>query len=191
MLISQSQRQVLKLVVIAIKTQQHVITDIMAEVSTADLEAAVQVTLKKLDGITELYPSQYELLLCLLENNNIFYTNSTNSGKTLPLIIYPDILKCLNSLGYNFPSEPKVLFVTALNSLKESLVNNAKTLGLRAEAVTSDNLEGLLSSDTSVLFISPEVLKLPTVTRLLIKNRASFALKCVDEAHLGKVHKKH
>ena len=157
----------------------------MAEVAATDLNAAIESVLERIDGIQELYPAQHDLLHCLMRHENIFYTNSTNSGKTLPIIIYPDILKCLNSFGYNFPKDPKVLFVTALNSLKESLVNNAKTLGLHAEAVTSDNLESLLKSDTSILFISPEVLKLPAVTRILIQNRTLFVLKCVDEAHLG------
>ena len=157
----------------------------MTEVTAADLDAAIETVLGRIDGIKELYPAQYDLLCCLMRDENIFYTNSTNSGKTLPIIIFPDILKCLNSSGYNFPKNPKVLFVTALNSLKESLVNNAKTLGLQAEAVTSENLESLIKSDISVLFISPEVLKLPAVTRTLIQNRANFVLKCVDEAHLG------
>ena len=159
----------------------------MAEALKADLDAAIDIIVKRLDSIDKLYPAQYELLQCLMGNENIFYTNSTNSGKTLPIVIYPDILKCLNRFGYNFPKEPKVLFVTALNSLKQSLVNNVKSLGLRAEAVTSENIEALLKSDTSVLFISPEVLKLSAVTRVLVQNRTSFVLKCVDEAHLGNV----
>ena len=157
----------------------------MAKVSESDLDAAIKIVLAKIDGIDNLYPAQYDLIKCLMENENIFFTSSTNSGKTLPIIIFPDILKCLNNFGYSFPQQSKVLFVTALNSLKDSLVNNTKALGLNVEAVTSDNLELLINSETSVLFISPEVLKLPAVTRMLLHNRASFVLKCVDEAHLG------
>ena len=157
----------------------------MTKVSEPDLDAAIKTVLEKIDGINKLYPTQYDLIQCLMENENVLFTSSTNSGKTLPIVIFPELLKCLNSYGYSFPPQPKVLFVTALNSLKESLVNNTKTLGLNAEAVTGDNLESLLKSETSVLFISPEVLKLPAVTKTLIQNRACFVLKCVDEAHLG------
>ena len=158
----------------------------MTEVNSSDLDSAVKDVLQSINGIDSLYPAQYELLHSLLNNENLFYTNSTNSGKTLPVVIYPQILRSLNKLGYKFPSQPKVLFVTALNSLKLSLVNNVKSLGLDAEAVTSENLQDLLSSDTSTLFISPEVFKLPAVTKILLQHRSAFVLKCVDEAHLGK-----
>ena len=105
----------------------------------------------------------------------------------MPAVIYPDVLKFLNSLGYDFPSNPKLLFVTALNSLKMSLVNHVKSIGISCEAVTSENLKELLTSTTtSVLFISPEILKQPCVTQMLILHRAMFVLKVVDEAHLGK-----
>ena len=157
----------------------------MDEVATSDLEEAIRVVLLKLNGISNLYPDQHYLLSALFEKDNIFYTNSTNSGKTLPAVIFPDILKHLNSVGYKFPSNPKLLFVTALNSLKLSLVNNVKSLGINCEAVTHDNIKKLMNSETSVLFISPELLKLPSVTKVLLAFRSSFVLKVVDECHLG------
>ena len=158
---------------------------IMTQVSSIDLDKAIQAVLDNLTGISELYPSQYEIISSILHNDNLFYTDSTNSGKTLPAVIYPEILKFLNSLGYNFPLNPKLLFITALNSLKLSLVNNVKALGIDCEAVTSENLESLLISTTSVLFISPETMKQPDVTKSLLLYRSSFVLKVVDEAHLG------
>ena len=133
----------------------------------------------------ELYPSQYEVLEALLENDNIFYTNSTNSGKTLPVVIYPEILKFLNSLGYKYPENPKILFVTALNSLKLSLVNSTKAIGVACESVTAENITELLKSDNSVLYISPEVLKSAKITQILLEHRSLFVLKVVDECHLG------
>ena len=42
-----------------------------------------------------------------------------------------------------------------------------------------------LESDTAVLFISPEVFKIPAVTKNLLDHRTNFVLKVVDEAHLG------
>ena len=159
----------------------------MSQIKSEDLEKAIDKIVKKLAGIDNLYPSQHELILALVKSDNIFYTASTNSGKTLTAVIFPDILKCLHSFGYSFPSNPKLLFVTALNSLKMSLVNNVKSIGVSCEAVTSENLKELLTSTTtSVLFISPEILKQPCVTQMLILHRAMFVLKVVDEAHLGK-----
>ena len=157
----------------------------MTEVSSIDLDIAIQAVLDNLTGISQLYPSQYEIISSILHNDNLFYTDSTNSGKTLPAVIYPEILKFLNNLGYNFPLNPNLLFITALNSLKLSLLNNVKALGIDCEAVTSENLESLLISSTSVLFISPETMKQPDVTKTLLLYRSAFVLKVVDEAHLG------
>ena len=159
----------------------------MDEISPRDLDMAIHAVLEELHGISDLYPNQYEILTTLVHNQNIFYTDATNSGKTLPVVIYPKILKELNSMGYNFPHNPKVLFVTALNSLKLSLINNVKAVGVNCEGVTSDNIQGLLDSDTSVLFISPEVLKLPSVTQTLLMYRSAFVLKVIDECHLGNI----
>ena len=157
----------------------------MAQVRPSDLDRAISDVLENLVGINELYPGQYQLLQSLMENESVFYTSCTNSGKTLPTIIYPEILKILKNLGYNFPARPKVLFLTALNSLQLSLVSNVKHLGIDCESVNTENVKDLLDSDTTVLFISPEVFKIPAVTKILLDHRASFVLKVVDEAHLG------
>ena len=156
----------------------------MARVTSSDLNIAIHSVLQNLDGISDLYPGQYNLLVKLLDNNNIFYTDSTNSGKTLPAVIFPEIVKELSKVGYKYPENPKLLFLTALNSLQLSLVNNVKDLGLKCEAVTTENIQRVLDSDTAALFISPEVLKQPTVTQILLKHRSSFVLKVVDECHL-------
>ena len=157
----------------------------MTIVDPIHLQQAINAVVSRLNGVDELYPCQCEVLGALLENDNIFYTNSTNSGKTLPVVIYPEILKFLNSLGYKYPVNPKLLFVTALNSLKLSLVNSTKALGVDCESVTSENIGELLKSDTLVLYISPEVLKVPAVTKILLQHRSLFVLKVVDECHLG------
>ena len=154
-------------------------------ISPDELSTSIASVVSNLVGIKELYPSQLQLLETLLAPDNIFYTGSTNSGKTLPTIIYPEVLKKLNACGHIFPANPKVLFVTALNSLQLSLLNNTKSLGLSGEILTSQNALQLLKTDIPVLFISPETLKLPNVTRLLLENRHYFVLKVVDEAHLG------
>ena len=159
----------------------------MTQIRSSDLNSAINTVLANLNGIDSLYPDQYQLLETIFDHNSIFYTNSTNSGKTLPTIIYPEILKYLNNIGYNFPPNPKLLFVTVLNSLKLSLVNNVTALGIDCAAVTCDNVQGLLASDVCVLFISPETLKIPAVTKHLLTYRSSFVLKVVDECHLGNI----
>ena len=156
-------------------------------VTDAHYQKAVGEVVNELVGISNLYPGQYELLDALMRDQNIFYTSSTNSGKTLPGVIFPEILKKLNNLGYNFPRHPKVLFLTALNSIKLSLLSNVKSLGILCGSVTCDNVKDIMASEATVFFISPEVIKIPEVTTALLRHRSEFVLKVVDEAHLGKI----
>ena len=137
-------------------------------VSSQDLSKAIAEVVKTLPCIDELYTRQQELLQALFADNNIFYTGSTNSGKTLPAVMFPNVLKQLNLMGYKFPDAPKVLFITPLNSLQPSLMNNTKALGLSCEVLTSRNANALLLSEVPVIFVSPEVMKLPLVTNLLL-----------------------
>ena len=92
----------------------------------------------------------------------------------------------LNS-GYTFPVAPKVLFVTALNSLQTSLVKNMEQLGIDCGVLTRENVDILLGSRIGVLFVGPEVLKQKIVTQEIMKHRSSFVCKVIDEAHLGKI----
>ena len=157
------------------------------DVHVTDFKKAVGIVVANLAGIDDLYPGQYELLEALMKNENIFYTSATNSGKTLPAVMFPEVLKQLRSMGYKFPRNPRTLFVTQLNSIKLSLHNNVQSLGISCESVSNDNVKTLMESDTSVLFISPEVLKSQEVTKSLLKHRSDFVLKVVDEAHLGTI----
>ena len=156
------------------------------QVKSNDLSKAVSEVLSGLVGIDELYPNQWSLIESLFKFDNIIFTSATNSGKTLPPILYPFILKKLSHLGYKVPSTPKILFLTALNALQLSLITNIRSLGLKCDAVTNSNAKQLIKSEIMVLFISPEVLKLPEVIQELLKHRSSFVLKVIDEAHLGK-----
>jgi len=90
----------------------------------------------------------------------------------------------LNRIGYSFPPNPKVLFLTALNSIKLSLLTSMQDLGIECTEITKDNVEDVLHSSYKVFFISPEVLNFDLVTTQLLKVRADFFLKTVDECHL-------
>jgi len=158
----------------------------MMKVTLKDLDIAVNDVLKNLRGIQSLYQGQFELLQYLFEDENIFYTSSTNSGKTLPGVIFPEVMKKLNNMGYSFPQTPRILFLTALNSIQMSLVVNMSMIGVVCDVISKNNVKNLLASDTSVLFVSPEVLKNSEVTQALLQCRSDFVLKIVDEAHLGK-----
>ena len=151
-----------------------------------DFTTAVNKVLTGLVGIEELYPNQWNLLEALLKFDNIIYTSATNSGKTLPPILYPFMLEELGNLGYKVSTDSKILFLTALNALQLSLIRNISALGINCDAITSQNVHKLLNSEIRVLFISPEVLKINTVLQELLNHRSSFVLKIVDEAHLGK-----
>ena len=161
------------------------ISDIMEVINPLDLKTAIDNVLVNVVGIDELYPVQIQLLSALVHKDNIFFTSSTNSGKTLPCVLYPLVLDELNRMGYNVMSG-KVLFVTALNSIKLSMSNSMKALGIDSEAVSVQNISEVLKSPTQVLFISPETMKVPEVTKCMLMHRKEFILKVIDEAHLGK-----
>ena len=158
----------------------------MMNVSSTAMQNAIAKVVGNLRGITSLYPNQLSLLDALFSFDSIFYTSATNSGKTLPPLMYPYILKELSGLDCDVPADPKILFVTALNSLQLSLLSNAKALGIQCDAISSSNIKKLLTSKIPILFVSPEVLKQSVVTSALLQYRASFVLKVIDEAHLGK-----
>ena len=149
------------------------------------LEEAVEIVVEKLTGISELYPVQMQLLESLVKKNNVFFTSPTNSGKTLPACLYPYVLDELKKLGYEVATG-KAIFVTALNSIKLSMVTSVKALGLQCEAVTIDNYVDVITSPAvKIVFVSPEVLKIPRVSTCLLTNRQTFILKIIDECHLG------
>ena len=119
-----------------------------------DFEKAVESVLHGLSGIDGLYDSQIEVLQSLVrEDANLFVTSPTNSGKTLPPVIVPAVLLELNLMGYKFPTSPRVLFQTALNSIQLSLISNMRSLGIQCSAVTRDNVDQVLISKAPVLFI--------------------------------------
>ena len=123
-----------------------------------------------------------------MDKKNIFMTSPTNSGKTLPALIFPSVLRELHGLGHvDLKVDGKVLFLTALNSIKMSMLSSASYMNIRCESVTENNVEELMRSDISVLFIGPEVMKSPKVSKAMMKWRHKFVLKVVDEVHLCKI----
>ena len=150
------------------------------------LNIAVANVLASLQGVNNLYDSQLSTLKLLLEGKNVFLTSPTNSGKSLPPLILPSICLELTKLGFRYPASPRVLFITALNSIQHSLLSSSIQLNISCAAVTSDNVTEVLNSEASVLFVGPEVLKTIKVTKALLQQRDSFVCKVIDEVHLGK-----
>ena len=70
------------------------------------------------------------------------------------------------------------------------MITNAKELGIRCAAITAGvNIDEVMKSEADVLFIGPEILKLPVMTKSLLRYRSKFICKVVDEAHLGRYKK--
>ena len=63
-----------------------------------DLNKAIQNVIEKLEGVSQLYAVQIQLLTALVKQENVFFTSATNSGKTLPAVIFPEIVDELNKL---------------------------------------------------------------------------------------------
>ena len=122
------------------------------------LQQAIGKVISKIDSIDQLYPVQEQLIEALVMKGNIFFTSATNSGKTLPVAIYPLILDELKVMGYEVQSG-KVLFTTArLNSIKMSMVSNLKNFGIECAALTSETCRQVVAStEVKVVFLSPEV----------------------------------
>lgn len=157
----------------------------MSGVSDEDLDTALDKVLSSIEGINSLYPNQYEVLKNIVNLNNVYVTSPTNSGKTIPPVILPSVIRELRVIGYDFPVVPRVLYVTNLNSIQLSLLASLSGFGIDSSAVTSGNVEQVLNSGVPVLFVGPEVLQIPLVTKTLLKFRHSFVCKVLDECHLG------
>ena len=85
----------------------------------------------------------------------------------------------------DLPLRPKCLFITALNSIKDSLSQKISDLGLNAEVVIKLNVSEVFKSEcVKIFFISPEMLKTNAVIDGLMSVGKDFVIKCVDEAHL-------
>ena len=159
-------------------------------VKEEDILVAIEKVLSSLTGIEKLHDSQMNVLKVLInEDNSIFLTAPTNSGKTLPPMILPSVMKELNQLGYSdFPMNGRVLFITAMNSIQQSLVTSMKKLGITCDSVKRDNIKNIFNQQIQVLFISPETLKQSDVFKHLLQHREDFVLTTFDEAHLSKLH---
>ena len=69
----------------------------------------------------------------------------------MPPCLFPYVVSDLNEkLNLGLTDSPKCLFMTALNSVKESLANNILSLGLNAAILTGSNAAELLSSKEAV-----------------------------------------
>jgi hypothetical protein len=87
-----------------------------------------------------------------------------------------------NTHNLGLPDFPKCLFLSALNSIKDSLAANMVNLGLGAEVLTAANTESVLKSEeTKIVFVSPEMLKKNVTVQALLCNRTSFVIKCIGK----------
>ena len=99
--------------------------------------------------------------------------------------MFPFVVEELNKSTVLLVKNPKCIFLTALNSIKDSLADKMNFLGLKSAVLTSDNCKDVLKSEEiKIFFVSPETLKLKMVIQALLSIRASVVLKCIDEAHL-------
>ena len=124
--------------------------------------------------------------LCTILLQLNLFADSTNSGKTLPGCLFPYLVEELKAnLDLNLPANPKCLFLTPLNSIRDSLSKNMKSLGLDAEILTKSNAVEVLKSDTvKILFLSPELLNTQTIIQALLSVSKEFVIKVIDEVHL-------
>ena len=71
---------------------QTIVVDMdISSASVAEIQYAIDEVVKELHGINSLYQNQLDILACLMQNDNIIYTDSTNSGKTLPTVLFAKV----------------------------------------------------------------------------------------------------
>ena len=157
-------------------------------VKEEDLLNAVKIVLAGLDGIDKLYDLQLQVIRMLVsDKSSLFLTAPTSSGKTLPPVMLPSVLKELHNIGYSdLLVNGCVLFITAMNSIQLSLYTSMIKLGINCVVIKKENVDDILNVQIPVLFISPETLKHRDVTNYLFQVRQNFVLAVIDEAHLGK-----
>ena len=160
----------------------------LTSIAESDFLAAVCKVEEHLVGVDKLFTSQLDALRVLvMEDNNVFLTAPTSSGKTLIPVVYPLILSQLSDMGYNVPKFSRVLFVTAMNSIQLSLEASILKLGVTCASATRDNIDQILDAKVSIILVGPEVLKHANVSKSLLKHRDTFCIKVIDEAHLGMI----
>ena len=83
------------------------------------------------------------------------------------------------------PLNPRCLFVTALNSIRDSISSKLSSFGLGVSVVTPENVEQVvLDKSVKVLLVGPEVLAKKSVIQSLLSIKEEVCIKVVDEAHL-------
>ena len=63
----------------------------VASASAEEVEYAIDKVVAELKEINSLYPNQQKVIETLLKKDSIIYTDATNSGKTLPAVIYAQV----------------------------------------------------------------------------------------------------
>jgi len=98
--------------------------DESSEQSENVIKTAIENAVLCLNGVRGLRPTQMQTVLDILYKRNIFKTAATGSGKTLPPCLVPLVARELRNLGVNsMPDNPHTLFLTPLNSIRDSLVS--------------------------------------------------------------------
>ena len=113
----------------------------------------------------EISEYQIKVVLALSEKKNSLNQLPTGSGKTWPVVCFPQILDILrDTLHYNLPRETRVLYVVPLINLYHSLAKEMEKLNIPHQILNAGGSTEI-NRQAKVIFISPERLLNKSVMR--------------------------
>ena len=131
----------------------------------------------------EITEHQIKVVLALAENKNSMNQLPTGSGKTWPVVCFPQILDILrDTLHYNLPQETRVLYVVPLINLYHSLSKEMEKLNIPYQIMNAGGSTEV-GKKVKVVFVSPERL----LNKSVMKSILLLPWSCVsiDEPHLA------
>ena len=127
---------------------------------------------------------QVNVVFALAEKKNSINQLPTGSGKTWPVVCFPQILDILrDKFSYNIAQETRVLYVVPLVNIYHSLAKEMVKLNIPYQIMSAGgDIE--VNKVVKVVFLSPERLQNKAVINSILKY--SWSCVSIDEPHLGK-----
>ena len=151
-------------------------------VDKADVLMSVEM-LRNRQNHPQISEFQINIVLALAEKKNSLNQVPTGSGKTWPVVCFPQILDILrDTFKYNLPLETRVLYVVPLVAIVHSLQKEMKALHIPYQIMGAGG-SSTVNNEAKVIVLSPERLQSKSVMSSIL----SLPWSCVsiDEPHLA------
>ena len=147
-----------------------------------DVEKAVEI-LRTQQCHPQLSEFQINVVKALANNQNSLNQLPTGSGKTWPVVCFPQILDILrDELKYDLPTETRVLYVIPLVNIYQSVSVEMDKLNIPHQIMHAGG-DTDINPSVKVVCISPERL----LNKVMMKSILNHKWSCIsiDEPHLA------